>query len=162
MPEAETAGAAKPSREMERRWGKVTLEPGFVLLPSALLRGQSRLKLDATELVVLAHLVDHWWTAKEMPFPSKRRLAERMGVSEKTVQRAVARLEAEKLVRRVARHYSAGGQTSNLYDLSGLVTRLQDIAGDMVKARDEARATRRRAERPGLRHRAKVPAGAAQ
>ncbi|MCR5877273.1 GntR family transcriptional regulator [Phenylobacterium sp. J367] len=86
----------------------------------------------------------------------KRRLAERLDVSDKTVQRAIAKLEAEKLVRRVARHYSAGGQASNYYDLSPLVDRLKDIAGDFIEAREEARKAKRKAERPGLRNRKKA------
>lgn len=154
-PEAPTAPPS--AREMERRWGKGVLGPGFVFLPSALVRGQSRLKIDATELTVLIHLLDHWWAANEMPYPSKRRLADRMGVSEKTIQRAMARLEALGLVKRMARHFSAGGQASNYYDLSGLVARVQEIARDMMEARKEAAETRRKAERPGLKRRTKVP-----
>lgn len=141
----------KPTREMERRWSKEVLEPGFTLIPSVLLRAQARLHIDAIDLAVLLHLIDHWWSSSEMPYPSKRRLAERLMVSEKTIQRAVARLEAEGLVRRIARHYSGGGQASNYYDLSPLVERLRPLAKDVMDARAEARATVRAAERPGGR-----------
>lgn len=150
----------KPNREMERRWGKDVIAPGFALIPSALLRGQARLRISAIELAVLVHLIDHWWHASEMPFPSKRRLAERLIVSERTVQRAMARLESEGLVKRVARHYPSGGQASNHYDLSPLVERLRPIARDMNDARAEAKATVRSAERPGGRRRRVVAAGA--
>jgi predicted transcriptional regulator len=148
-------GPAPSQGEMERRWGKEAVRPGFVYLPSALLRGQARLKINATEMTVLIHLVDHWWRAAEMPFPSKHRLAERMGVSEKTIQRAMARLEAVGLVKRVARHLSAGGQTSNVYDLTGLVGRMREIGKDLTLARETGRAEMRKAERPGLKSRAK-------
>jgi len=141
----------KPTREMERRWGKEVMEPGFTFIPSVLLRAQARLRIDAIDLAVLVHLIDHWWQSAEMPFPSKRRLAERLMVSEKTIQRAVARLEAEGLVRRIARHYPGGGQASNFYDLAPLVERLQPIAKDVMAARAEARATLRRPERPVAR-----------
>lgn len=129
------------------------IEPGFTFVPSVLLRGQARLRIDAIDLIVLIHLIDHWWQSSEMPYPSKRRLAERLMVSEKTVQRSMARLEAEGLVRRIARHYPGGGQTSNFYDLSPLVERLRPVAKDMMEARAEARATIRRAERPAPRRR---------
>lgn len=99
-------------------------------------------------------MIDHWWDGDEMPFPSKKRLGERIGVSEKTVQRAVAKLESEGSVRRVARHNRLGGQTSNIYDLTPLVEKLRPIAADMTKAREEAKATRRSPERPGHRLRA--------
>jgi predicted transcriptional regulator len=153
IPEAPAPETPRPPREMERRWGKDVIEPGFTFVPSVLLRGQARLRIDAVELAVLVHLIDHWWQSSEMPWPSKRRLAERLMVSEKTIQRAMARLETEGLVKRVARHYPGGGQTSNYYDLSPLVERLRPIAKDMMVARAEAKATVRRAERPGPRRR---------
>lgn len=90
-----------------------------------------------------------------MPFPSKKRLAERLGVSDKTVQRAMKRLEDEGLIKRERRSHASGGQASNRYDLSPLVEKLKPIAHDMVAARDEAAATRRAASRPGLKRRPK-------
>ena len=148
------AGEAEPDRKsLERRWTKTVLEPGFTQIPSVLLRAQSRLHLGPIELNVLLQMIDHWWDSEDMPFPAKKRLAERMGVSEKTIQRAVARLVTEGLIRRTPRHNRHGGQTSNLYDLSPLVEKLTPIAEDMLKAREEARATRRSPERPGHRSR---------
>jgi predicted transcriptional regulator len=142
------------TRSIERRWTKKVLEPGFTVIPAALLRALVRLHLGPNELSVLLQIIDHWWEDEDMPFPSKRRMAERLGVSQKTVQRSVGRLVAEGLIRRKARHGKHGGQTSNLYDLTPLVEKLTPIAEDMVKARDEARATRRSPERPG--HRARL------
>lgn len=142
------------SKSFERRWTKKVLEPGFTLIPSALLRALVRLHIGPIELSVLLQMIDHWWENEDMPFPSKKRLGERIGVSEKTIQRAVARLEGEGLVRRAARHNRHGGQTSNRYDLSPLVEKLVPVAEDMLKAREEARATRRSPERPGHRVRA--------
>lgn len=105
---------------------------------------------------MLLHLIDHWWEETTMPFPSKKRLAERLGVSDKTVQRAMQRLETEGLVKRVVRNHASGGQASNEYDLSPLVEKLKPIARDMVKARDEAAVTRRAASRPGFKNRSKA------
>lgn len=140
---------------LEKRWSKEVLEPGFTFVPSVILRAQARLHIDATELAVLLHLIDHWWEDDTMPFPSKKRLAERLGVSDKTVQRAMKRLEDEGLIKRERRSHASGGQASNRYDLSPLVEKLKPIARDMVAARDEAAATRRAASRPGLKRRPK-------
>jgi len=148
------AAAQESSRKvLEKRWTKGVIEPGFTFIPSVLLRAQARLHINATELAVLMHLVDHWWEDEEMPFPSKRRLAERLSVSDKTVQRAMKRLEEEGLVKRSVRRHASGGQASNIYDLKPLVEKLKPIAKDMVEARDKAAATRRAASRPGLRRR---------
>lgn len=154
VPIRPTATLASDAKSLEKRWGKKVLEPGFTLIPSVLLRALVRLHIGSNELSVLLQMIDHWWENDDMPFPSKKRLGERIGMSEKTVQRAVAKLEAEGLVRRVARHNKLGGQTSNIYDLTPLVEKLGPIAEDMIKARDEAKATRRSPERPGHRIRA--------
>lgn len=150
-----TASTEEPeSKSFERRWTKKVLEPGFTLIPSALLRALVRLHIEPIELSVLLQMIDHWWEDADMPFPSKKRLGERIGVSEKTIQRAVARLEKEGLICRTARHNRHGGQTSNRYDLTPLVKKLTPVAEDMLKAREEAKATRRSPERPGHRVRA--------
>lgn len=148
------AATPETSRKvLEKRWTKGVIDPGFTFVPSVLLRAQARLHINATELAVLMHLIDHWWEDEEMPFPSKRRLAERLSVSDKTVQRAIKRLEDEGLVRRIVRRHSSGGQASNIYDLKPLVEKLKPIAKDIIDARDKAAATKRAAVRPGLRKR---------
>lgn len=140
---------AADKKVLEERWTTGVLELGFVFVPSVLLRAQKRLHIDAVELTVLFHLIDHWWENDNMPFPSKKRLAERIGVSDKTVQRAIKHLEDEKLIQRVKRHNKHGGQTSNIYDLAPLIDRLKPIAKELVEARDEAQKTRRSPEKPG-------------
>lgn len=148
-PPAEPEPESKNERVLEKRWGKDVYANGYLLVPSVLLRAQSRLHLDCIELAVLLHLIDHWWSDGKMPFPSKRRLAERIGKSEKTIQRAMVRLEEEKLIKRLVRHNSTGGQTSNIYDLKPLVARLKPIAEEMLEAKAEAKETARSPERPG-------------
>ena len=147
--------APEDKRVLNQKWGKTTMEANYTVIPSALIRGQARLGIDATELAVLVHLLDHWWRADEMPWPSKKLLAERLRVSDKTIQRAVVRLEQGGLIQRNARYHKAGGRTSNEYDLSPLVERLKPIAADMVEAAKEAQKLKKQAERPGLKNRAK-------
>ena len=86
----------------------------------------------------------------------EKTLAERLGVSTKTVQRAIVVLEEEGLLLRKERYHKAGGRTSNEYDLSPLVARLKDIAKDMDDASKEAKAVKKAAERPGLKKRSKA------
>mgnify|MGYP005752297273 FL=1 len=143
-------------RTLTRKWGKETMAANYTVIPCALLRGQARLKIGPNELAVLIHLIDHWWQPEAMPWPSKKTLAERLGVSTKTVQRAIVVLEEEGLLLRKERYHKAGGRTSNEYDLTPLVARLKDIAKDMDDASKEAKAVKKAAERPGLKKRSKA------
>jgi predicted transcriptional regulator len=134
---------------MEERWGKNVIRAGYTVVPSIILRAQARLHINAVELAVLLHLLDHWWDNAEMPFPSKKRVADRLGVSTKTVQRAIVALEKEGLVRRVTRSNGNGGQASNLYDLQPLIDRIRPIADEDLEARRKAAELRRSVGRNG-------------
>lgn len=143
----------KPQTEkvLKAKW-RTSLEGGWTVIPSALVRGLPRLHVDANGLSVLICLIDYWWSPLDLPWPSKKTLAEQLNVSERTIQRTLTRLETEGLIRREARFLAGhGGQTSNRYDLSPLVAKLEAIAKDMKAARAEAAKTRRAATRPGIR-----------
>ena len=138
---------------LNQKWGQETMDANYAVIPSALLRGQARLGINAIELALLIHLIDHWWKPGEMPWPSKKTLAERLRVGEKTVQRAMAHLQEEGLISRNARFNKTGARTSNEYDLAPLVERLKPIAKDMVAAANAAKALKKKAEKPGLKTR---------
>jgi predicted transcriptional regulator len=134
---------------MEARWGKSVIRAGYTVVPSIILRAQARLHINAVDLAVLLHLLDHWWDNAEMPFPSKKRIADRLEVSTKTVQRAIVKLEKEGLVRRVTRSNGNGGQASNLYDLQPLIDRIRPFADEDLEARKKAADLRRSVGRNG-------------
>lgn len=142
------------NRTLTLKWGQETMDANYTVIPCALLRGQARLHIGPNELAVLVHLIDHWWRPDAMPWPSKKTIAERLGVNPKTVQRAIAKLQEEGLVLRKERYHKTGGRTSNEYDLSPLVEKLKPIALDMSRAAEEAKAVKKAAERPGLKKRA--------
>jgi hypothetical protein len=151
----DSLGPARQRKETERKseqkWGKRVLAHGFCIVPSLLLRAQARLGLDARELNVLLHLLDHWWEADRLPYPSKKKIADRMRVSPRQVQRYLAALELRGLIVRKARRRAGGGRTANAYDLSGLVSRLRQLEPQVRAADEKANAARRVVERPGLR-----------
>jgi predicted transcriptional regulator len=148
--EAQLAAPAAASKSaMEERWGKNVIKAGYTLFPSIILRAQARLHINAVELAVLMHLLDHWWDNAEMPFPSKKRIADRLAVSAKTVQRAIVGLETEGLVRRVKRSNGNGGQASNHYDLQPLIDRIRPIADEDLEARRKVAELRRSVGRNG-------------
>lgn len=137
---SEPKAAQDDKNSLTTKWGKQTMAVGFTVLPSVLLRSQARLNIKCNELAVLVHLIEHWWRPSAMPWPSKKTIAERLGVSDKTVQRAMVKLEKEKLIQRNSRYLKTSkGRTTNEYDLSPLVERLHGIAEETARADAEAK-----------------------
>lgn len=153
---------AEDRKRLSEKWGQETMEAGFTVIPSILLRCQARLRFGAMELAVLVHLLEHWWNPEDMPWPSKKTIADRLDVSPRTVQRAVVKLEEVNLVVRKERYSrQTRGRTSNEYDLSPLVARLKEIAAEVNAEKEETRTRRRAITRPGLKTRATRAGGKA-
>lgn len=142
----------KPRRHRNtEKWGEKVMREGHCTIPSLLLRAQRRLHLNPSQLAVLLQIIDHWWEPDRKPFPSKKELSFRLGISERQVQRYITDLEQEGLLRRKERYSEQGGRLTNFYDLQGLVDRLVAIEPEFRKAKEEARAKRKAAASPGWR-----------
>lgn len=109
----------------EKKWGKKVCELGFSVVPSLIFKAQARLGLNATQLVILLQIADHWWTKEDLPYPSKATIGERLGLSPRQVQRYLTELEQGGFLKRLERKSKHKGQLSNFYDLNGLVAKLQ-------------------------------------
>lgn len=136
------------TRESEKKWGKKVIALGFCVVPSLLLRAQSRLGLNPTQLAVLMQLCDYWWDNDRKPYPGKKALAERLSLGPRQVQRYVAELEQAGLVRRIERRAAHGGKLTNAYDLSGLVERLKKLEPDFRAVKEDVRNARKAVARP--------------
>lgn len=144
---------APTKRSFESKWGKAVAAQGFCMLPALLLRAQRRLGLSPSQLAVIIQLCDFWWDDDKVPWPKKETIAQRLNLSEKQVQRIVRDLEGRgyvKRVKRVTRH----GQTSNGYDLAGLVQKLQELEPEFAAAAEAKRKVERRG---GLKATAPAP-----
>ncbi len=125
---------AKPKKETaNKKWGEEVLDRGFCMVPSILIRGQKRLGLTTTQLVILLNLIDWWIKPEHPPWSSKEDLADRIGIKPRQLQRQIADLEKAGLVKRIERK-NHNGKIPNAYDLQGLVEKLQQIAPDFKKA----------------------------
>lgn len=117
--------------DMIEKWGQEVAERGFAQIPNYLMLLNGFIdpdkRLTPVELVILFQLVGAWWHKDNMPYPSMATLAIRSGVSERQVQRAVARLEKDGFIARVKRR-SQGIIASNAYDLAPLATMLEQVA----------------------------------
>src|SRR5690606_7758913 len=96
-------------------------------------------------------IIDHWWDAARKPYPSKKELASRLGISERQVQRYLAELEREGFLRRCPYWADHGGRQTNRYDLQGLVDKLAKIEPEFREVRERALKGRKAAATPGFR-----------
>jgi hypothetical protein len=122
------------------KWGADVMRHGFCVVPSLLLDAQARLGIDAEQLAVLVHLAHHWCQPEGTPYPSRRRLAETFGVTDRTYRLWISDLERKGLVQRVERRDPHHRRLTNFYDLSGLVARLKELEPTFT-APERTRAT---------------------
>ncbi|MGO7360161.1 helix-turn-helix domain-containing protein [Rhizobium ruizarguesonis] len=117
--------------DVAAKWGYEVAERGFTQVPHYLMFLNQFVdeghRLTPVELLLLIQLVSVWWRKEEQPYPSMATLAVRCGVSERQVQRSVARLEKLNLLKRVKRRTS-GIISSNAYDLTPLVEFLVKVS----------------------------------
>ena len=158
--EATSPEKKKRKSAIAAKWGDKVIAQGYCAVPSLLLRAQKRLKLNPSQLAVLLQIVDHWWDADRKPYPSKAELSDRLGISERQVQRYIGDLEKEGLLERIPHYGFSGGRENNRYDLQGLVKRLAEIEPDFRDAREHGKKRRKAAAMPGLKNRQKLSAKA--
>lgn len=127
-----------------KKWGKAVLGLGFCVIPSLLLRGQARLGISPVQLVILLHIIDHWWYAEQLPFPSKASIASRCNLSPRQVQRYLSELEQRGYIKRVDRFVDHKGQQSNYYDLTGLVDQLRKLEPEFSSVEELRKAVAKR------------------
>jgi Helix-turn-helix domain len=133
-------------RRSEDKWTAQVMKLGFTPLPSLLLRAQARLGLKPEQLNTLLQIVEHWWEADKLPFPSKETLARRMGKSPRQVQRYLTQLEKGGFIARIERFNGRKAQVSNGYDLAGLVAKLVAIEPEFQKVTEQHRLRRQKVE----------------
>ena len=102
--------------------------------------------------------MDFWWKPGDKPYPSQKRIADRMQVSTRTVQRHLRELETAGLINRIARMKADGGRTTSEYDMKGLVGQLQLLEPEFTKIAKDRQAIqnkKRQTERPSQRRKKK-------
>lgn len=155
---AKTSKAKQPLQKSstERIFGTKVLAHGYTGLPNILLRGQQRLGINATQFNIIAQLLSYWIHPERPPFPSKRELAKRIGITEQTLRINIKALEDRGLVNREQRITSFGDFGSNNYRLDGLVKKLQDLVPDFDEEREERNNARTLTEMPNARANARA------
>ena len=137
-------------RKIEKRWGRELTEAGWTAVPFVLLSHQRRLGLSPLDLNIILQIAKHWWEADSAPFPSKRSIAEAIGVHESTVRKHVKGLEDAGLIQRSVRRNAYGGQKSNAYQLGGLIKKAKPLAREVLNERERRKNANRRQAKPRL------------
>jgi hypothetical protein len=108
------------------KWGDAA-RAGFQPVPDTLLVKQRELGLDPTDIVVLLNLTSFWWFRDAPPFPRTNVIANRMGVTVRTVQRSMKKLEDKGYIRRDEFNDGAGKIMPAVY-FEGLIDKLVSLA----------------------------------
>jgi predicted DNA-binding transcriptional regulator len=99
---ASAEGAEVSAYRIADKWkGAVHEGSGWVAIPMSLLRMQTKLGLTATDMMVLANLLVHWWDPARAVYPRSSVIAKRMGVTKRTVQRSTEKMIRKGLMDRV-------------------------------------------------------------
>lgn len=119
----------KELNNFREKWGDKTSDYGWVAIPSILFFYQKELDINPTEMNVLTNLLLHWWESDKKPYPSQSSIARRMGVSTRTVQRALDSLDEKKIIAKTRTSiHSPVYKGRNIYDLAPLVKILNSIS----------------------------------
>ena len=117
------------------KWGGA-LDAGFQIVPNTLIRAQQHLGLDALDVVILLNITMHWWEVDDLPYPRPSVIANRTGVSARTVERRLAKLQQIQLLERLPTEIRDDGPSIRRFNLSGLSRRLEQLAAHEIADRE--------------------------
>jgi len=115
-------------KPLELKWGREVIRGGFTAMPTMLLQRQVEFGISPLEMNIILNLADHWFDARDLPFPSYSTLSSRIGGSVRQLQRAIKDLEARGFLERQVRFVAVKGQSSNYFSLAKLIEKLRERA----------------------------------
>lgn len=129
-------------RTNEKKWSKPLWSAGWSGIPNIIIERQEALGLDPIDMNIILHLTQYWWRADNPPSPSVGTMAKALGLSIRTIQKHIKRLEDAKLVERVERRDGPYGSQTNLYKLDGLIAAATPFAEEKLQEIQEKRKMR--------------------
>lgn len=130
---ADTDDIPRDRTRVRAKWG-IASDVGYLVVPYVLLLHQGKLGINSEEMNVLINILAHWHSAERNPFPHSITIAKRMGVSPRSVQRAIKGLKEKNLLVKERKKHRDDPMA---YDLSPLVMKLKELAADRIKIRVE-------------------------
>lgn len=143
----------KKTSSTETIWGKSVYRHGYTGIPTILMQAQRRLGLSSIQFNIIVQLLDYWFEPSRKPFPSKRELKDRIGVTDKTIQNNIRALEDAGLIRREQRKTAAGDWGSNIYHLDGLIAKVQTLEPEFAAEKKKRKDAKAALESPAWRRR---------
>ena len=131
--------------DLEAKWGPGALSLGWTPVPTALLFLQADLGLNPVDMNILINLLSHWWKASAKVYPSQDAIAKRIGVSKRTVQRSIDKMELLKIIEVQSTKRSSQYKGRNVYNLKPLAL-LLDQTGPNVREKIEMARTWKRSQ----------------
>lgn len=135
-----TADAKEQLRVNEKKWTKPLMDAGWTAIPTVIIERQQALGLDALDVNILLHLASYWWTHDNKPHPAKTTIATAIGVHSRTVQRRIANMERDGLIKREERRVVGKGSGTNLYHFDGLINAAKPYAEEKLNERRKREA----------------------
>jgi DNA-binding MarR family transcriptional regulator len=137
--------------ENQKKWTAILMEPGWTVLPTIILDKQAALGLTPLDINIILQIAKHWWYSERVPYPSKKAIAQAVGIDESTVRRRIARLEKDGFLKRQPRYHGNGGRKSNSYHFDGLIEAATPFAREAVETQRRRQiedAERQKRKRP--------------
>ncbi|MCW5829569.1 MAG: helix-turn-helix domain-containing protein [Deltaproteobacteria bacterium] len=126
----------------EGKWTPKLMAAGWVAIPAVIIEQQAKLQLSPTDMNIILFLASKWWEKEKLPFPSKKHIAESIGIDAKTVQRRISQLEKVGYLKRHIRQRADKSFKSNMYSFDGLIEKSTPLAIEAVKERAKKRQER--------------------
>jgi hypothetical protein len=117
-------------------------EAGVTAVPRVLLTGLAELKLKPIQAIVLLQMIACWGTSGPHPFPKRGLLQKWIGCDKRTLDRTIASLVKNGFIEKGPRKSNRGRQTSNEYNLEGLVDKLKPLGRKAINDRKRREAFR--------------------
>ncbi len=108
------------------RFGRIILQDGIATIPSAMFHYQGTLELSAQQVWLVSYILSHKWD-EDLPYPSLKAMAKRVGMSVSQLQRIKNSLCQMGYLKVYPRFTEQQGQATNAYDFSGLFDRLEEL-----------------------------------
>ena len=115
-----------PGKLAEEKWGEA-LRNGFQLIPNLLIQSSHELGLDPLDVLILLNITAHWWQAAALPYPRPGMIADRIGVSRRTVERRLNDMEKSGVIKRLPTEQIRGASVRRI-NPAGLVAKLTNLA----------------------------------
>jgi hypothetical protein len=144
---------ASTERKIEQRWGTPLTKAGWTAIPNVIFQRQKALGLTPLDITILLQLAAYWWEPDDLPRPSKKTVADTIGVHPRTVQKRIAAMETAKFIQRIPQKSKAKGNNPNLYDFSGLIAAAIPFAQEElqeIEHRTHAKAAKLARKKPKL------------